>query len=377
MLTTFALAWAMTALQAAGATSAATAATPAASDGWRVELSLQLVTGTDRGGRFAAWNGDGRGLVEGFVAVGPNMCDLAGGSREPAEGSGAAWRYAVRTLQQSPLEAVVNVEWQRLWANGERVPNAPVASQVLTLRPRAPVVLDVFTPAVPGTCGTRSANLAIALVEARSVGGVGARAAGVVQSAGGGSGGAGGGRGGGRTSGAGSGGVGAGGVGASAGGSSRGVGAVPGTLFETPAPPTHDVELWLVHTLPGGTEQVSRLTAAVSRNVGSYEFPAVPIPTGRGSLAVEVSGKIHVLPSRTTFAAGTGTSAPAQLLVVIDRRVRSAGPPSVDTSGSSGKLIDLPSEKDVISFELPGVSGPVQELLAGHQFSLRVRVTPK
>jgi hypothetical protein len=79
--------------------------------------------------------------------------------------------------------------------------------------------------------------------------------------------------------------------------------------------------------------------------------------------------------SLITQTANEPTAAP-HISVKIDRRARAGGPPLLDITGGSSMVIDVPSPSDVLSFEFPALQKSAEDLLKGHQFSLRVRVTP-
>lgn len=84
-------------------------------------------------------------------------------------------------------------------------------------------------------------------------------------------------------------------------------------------------------------------------------------------MKVEVSGFI-----RPSIQGGNVTG----VTVMMDRHLTSDGPPPLDTHGNSSKQMMLPNPKDVIAFELPALQSAEGDLLPGHQFSLRLRITP-
>jgi hypothetical protein len=57
------------------------------------------------------------------------------------------------------------------------------------------------------------------------------------------------------------------------------------------------------------------------------------------------------------------------------RRARGDGPPPFESLGEGAKVVAIPLGKEVVSFELPPLQRSAEDLLAGHQFSLRLRVS--
>jgi len=65
-----------------------------------------------------------------------------------------------------------------------------------------------------------------------------------------------------------------------------------------------------------------------------------------------------------------------RLVLSISRRARASGARPLDTRGGSYFFLDIPSASDVLSFEFPSLQKATEDLLKGHTFSLRIRVTP-
>ena len=151
---------------------------------------------------------------------------------------------------------------------------------------------------------------------------------------------------------------------------------------------TYDAELWLVHRKPDGTESVQQQTlhfGGLGAN-GTFTFPSIQVQTSKGAITVDITGKIQAFTGdqvpendrmRPMLMTSLDASSAAQhLSVSIDRRARATGPPLLDITGGSRMVIDVPSTSDVLSFEFPALQKSAEDLLKGHQFSLRVRVTP-
>jgi hypothetical protein len=159
----------------------------------------------------------------------------------------------------------------------------------------------------------------------------------------------------------------------------------------------YDAELWLVHRHPDGTETVQQQSMHIGMVEQTFTFPAVPVQTSRGEITLDFSGKVQAVfgplpadpqaasPSRLTYTyyllSGSGNVMLApdktvRLSVSNARRSRSAVTPPLDTRGGSYFFIDIPMPSDVVSFEFPALQKATEDLLKGHTFSLRIRVTP-
>jgi hypothetical protein len=123
--------------------------------------------------------------------------------------------------------------------------------------------------------------------------------------------------------------------------------------------------LWFVHTRPDGTESVQQRAVTVGGDGAAFVFPPTSIDTARGTVLVEVSGRVRV--------ADAAADSPV-LDVWINRLVQTEGEASGEGFGGAHKTIPLRSASEVVSFELPPLSGSAQGLLRGHQFALRIRV---
>jgi hypothetical protein len=160
-------------------------------------------------------------------------------------------------------------------------------------------------------------------------------------------------------------------------------------------------ELWLVHKQPNGEEQVQQLSIQFGPSGTDYSFPPVQVNTSKGAVTVDITGRLEMNPRpgeadpsaralyarlvtrqvRVDPATGAATSvAPAvpegsKIQLSISRRARSTAT-ALDVSGGSSMAIDLPKPEEVLSFEFPALPKATEDLLAGHKFSIRLRVTP-
>ena len=159
-------------------------------------------------------------------------------------------------------------------------------------------------------------------------------------------------------------------------------------------------ELWLVHKQPKGEEQVQQLSIQFGPAGTDYSFPPVQVNTSKGVVMVDITGRLEVNPrpgeadssARAMYGrlvtrqvridpatgAATETAAvpeTAKIQLSISRRARSTAS-ALDVSGGSSMAIDLPKPEEVLSFEFPALPKATEDLLAGHKFSIRLRVTP-
>ena len=159
-------------------------------------------------------------------------------------------------------------------------------------------------------------------------------------------------------------------------------------------------ELWLVHKQPNGEEQVQQLSIQFGPAGTDYSFPPVQVNTSKGVVTVDITGRVEMNPrpgeadtsSRALYgrlltrqvridpATGAATETPAvpaasKIQLSISRRARSAAS-ALDVSGGSSMAIDLPKPEEVLSFEFPALPKATEDLLAGHKFSIRLRISP-
>lgn len=159
-------------------------------------------------------------------------------------------------------------------------------------------------------------------------------------------------------------------------------------------------ELWLVHKQPNGEEQVQQLSIQFGPSGADYSFPPVQVNTSKGVVMVDITGRLEMNPRpgeadtsaralygrlvtrqvRVDPATGAATETAAvpetsKIQLSISRRARSAAS-ALDVSGGSSMAIDLPKPEEVLSFEFPALPKATEDLLAGHKFSIRLRVTP-
>jgi hypothetical protein len=295
------------------------------------------------------------------VFASASFCQLGAGYRDLPAMAAHAWRFTAKVISANADIAVVQVEWQRIMDQGTAVTGAPTSVQ-LTLKAGDREVLDSVAPEGTGSCSVTNA-----VFEARylalDIGAVRPGAAG--GAAGGGVGrGAGTGGGTGASVGAGSG-SGSGRGGGVSGG--RAVGHAVGRQASSDPDVLH-VELWLVHSVPGGEEQTVYQALRSSREGAMFAFAPRSIQTAQGAITVQVTG---------SFSTRSGPGG-AHLIFATDRRV-SFGPvrgASTDEQGTSRLTQPMPGPDDVLSFELPALTGTNGRPAVPDQFAVRVRIRP-
>ncbi len=296
-------------------------------------------------------------------------CAIGGGNRPAPDTATDAWRLSGKVQSLDASEAVVQLDWQRIRANGVAA-SSPSGSIQLTLHPGDRVPLDSASPEGTSQCMAQTivfeARYDTRLGWARGKGGSGFR----VGATGGGSsvGGAaagpatGAGAGGGRSTGMGAG-TGS-GMGLGGGGGAR-IGSEPGSR-------QLDVDLWLVRNAPGRKEEAVHQALHGVRGGAAFAFAPVSIDTPRGPASVQIAGSFHVKLDES------GTQ---QLVVATMRDVRfaAAGSPGQNTpqsiQGSSITTHPMPGPDDVLSLEMPPLRSRQGDATAApDQFSLRIRI---
>lgn len=270
------------------------------------------------------------------------------------------WSLSTRVLSLDQERATVQVTWQSIRRDGQDVTDAPRSSTVTLARGERSRVEDIQTPA-RGECPARLANLEVVFASlsemyprmvptaiGRVAGGAANVPAGTTAP-----GGAGGGR-------------------VVFEGSTGGVTNVA-VRQGASAPAMLHADLWLVRSVPGQPDATMHQTSSVSSIPVTFAFAPVTIETGSGTATVQVEGTVEVgyTPEgerRFFFAASrrlgfTPTSRPAR-----------DGAPVIE--GSSKTSVSMPSEEQILSFELPPMQVPGGATLPD-RFSIRVRLTPR
>ena len=373
------------------------------------------VRGYQTGGRTTSMAGDSAAdRLSGYVWANQTLCGVGTGSQPPTSTPWAGWQFTGTVLADVPGEMTVRIEWRRMWENGAPVQNGAAGTQTIKLRNGERAELDRVAPANTGGCGTTEAKLEAAVISrAPYLVGVARGAGGGVR---GGAAGRGASRGGvatGTTSGTGMTGVRGGGAGAGGGGvSGTGVqGTVPGGRgrvmpMRSANQGSYDAEIWLVHTKPDGTEAVQQQTVRFGAAPKPFVFPPEEVTGSGGPITVDITGSLQLggpglryynfstnvagrggrgattgyfartdqnAPAKPA-AAGSETPATVRFMLSIARHARRTTP-FIDTRGATDVSVEMPKPLDVLSFELPPLQKSTEDLLKGHTFSIRVRIT--
>ncbi len=265
------------------------------------------------------------------------------------------WNISTRVLSLDDERATVQITWQPVRRDGQERSDPPQSTTFTLARGERSRVEDIHVPA-RGECGARSAALEVVFASRNELY---PRPAGLSATRGGG------------------------GVsnvptatktgetlhGQVAGGvTSIAVGRAGG-----PTPTILLADLWLVRSAPGHADTTTHVTSLVSSIPAAFAFAPVTIDTGSGTATVQVAGVVEVglTPEgerRFFFSASRRMG-----FVPANRPVRDGAP---QNEGSSKTSVPVPSEDQILSFELPPLRLPGGATLPD-RFSIRVRLTPR
>lgn len=287
---------------------------------------------------------DPTSFTEYLFSMDNSPCSVGGSVRDLASPPTYGWRVSGRVLQRLDENLLVQIEWQRLWEQSQRLNNGLKGSMQVSLHVGDRLPLDeIYVPAVPG-CDALGTRLEATVFE-RVVSPPRAKMRGTGAMVG----------------------VGAGRGSGSGMGSGQGQGETAlagfGPGISSLAAPVA-VELWLVHTLPDGGEKVQRMTVPASPS-SRFRFPAIKIATAEGDATVEISGGV---------AAVVDVSGEKQLRMLIQRRV--SDNPLVIGGGTSISAYQMPKPGDVYSFETPALRVKGVEVKSD-RVSLRLRLAER
>jgi hypothetical protein len=316
----------------------------------------------------------GAGLVHLFSRQ--TLCAPAASAvTEPADAA-FGWRIASQIVTRTDTSVVVTLDWRRLWDGGKRTNSGPGTTAQLTMHPGDRIPLDQIVNMSP-SAECRAVGLGLEVKLARMPPPAPPPAP-----------------------------------------SALPLGATPGGAAPVNA------ELWLTHTSPSGTEQVSRQLVRVPENGGRFTFTQPGLSTTRGEISVEIAGTID------RFRSPNGEF----LVLFMNRHVSGGSLPAAGVGAITGTVVPMPGTAEVLEFGLSGArpvggggrggtviarsggggavgsagppemrrgsgvaaAGPrgtggggfvaartsnanlaqVATLLEGHQFSLRLRITP-
>jgi hypothetical protein len=359
------------------------------------------------GGRTGSMAGDSASdRLDSYVWADQTLCGMGAGDQPSGTTPWVGWHFTGTVLADVPGEMTVRIDWKRVWENGVKVQNGAGGTQTIKLRNGERVELDRITPANPGGCGTIEAKLEAAVTSRASyfLGVARGGGRGVLSGVGAGA------RGGAAGRGAGAG-VGSGtGTGTDATGTLQKNARTLRLIKQGP----YDAEIWLVHKKPDGTEVVQQQIVRFGAAPKPFVFPPEEVPGGGGAITVDIAGSLQLNGpgyrfynfSNFNFAQGYGgrgaatgqfaradpptppspparagqaaasaeTPATPRFMLSIARHARRTTP-FVDTRGATDMSLEMPKPGDVLSFELPPLQKATEDLLKGHTFSIRVRIT--
>jgi hypothetical protein len=287
-------------------------------------------------------------------ASGPERCLMGAGNKQPPAAATDVWRFSGKVVSSTSEEVVLQLDWQRQLADGGAV-GSPGASQQLTLRAGDRVLLDSATPQnVP--CWT-SVGFEARYMPSPMRGMIASAKKGASQAP-----------------------LGGGGVASSGGATSVSgharhpvSGSGGGRREWVSAFPNFDVSLWLVRSVAGKQDEVWHQTLRTGHDETAFAFAPVTAETARGPVVLQVTGSVAVSSSpagpQLQFETKRRATYPA-----TDAAPRDGGQ---DVQGGSRTTIPLPGPEEVLSFQLPPLTGRSDRPAVPDQLSVRVRITPR
>lgn len=320
-------------------------------------VSVMLRTASASGQPRTTAGSDRGDEVIARVTTDANLCTLGSGDFALQRPHDYSWEITARVVSRAADMLTADVTWKQLEGPGA---GNPQRAQTVVLKSGERVVLETIRPSGSPRCGTEAtleveAGSRIRMRPGSTVGvGVGGGRSGGI---------GGGGAAGGLSAGARSGG--SSGVGASAGGgagagSAVGVGAFElrdpiGVSASLPPGNPFSVEMWVVRTLPNGTERVEAHDRAENISAVAKKFGPVSVATPAGNVSVTIGVDLR------TFA-----RAKDPLSVLINRDEIFDGKPG---HGGTSRVSGVPGETEIISLELP------QSARYADRFSVRLKFT--
>jgi hypothetical protein len=234
-----------------------------------------------------------------------SVCTTATASATEPNDAGFGWRVSSHTVSATASEIVVSIDWQRRWDRGRRITDGPAGTVQLTLHPGDRIPLDhIQNPQPTDVC--RAVGLGLEIRAARA----------------------------------------------------------PSTATPAPALPSQlplgaieggagprGADVWLVHGLPAGTQQAQHQALRLSADGGAFSFAPVKLSTPQGDVLVEIAG---------TFRRYRAPSGGEFVLVSMTRNITGDGMPPGGVNGSTGTFIPLPGPEEVLSVEMSSAGAPMR-----------------
>jgi hypothetical protein len=300
-------------------------------------------------GSFAAAAFDDGPDLDSTVSV--NQCSAgAGNGDRQIPNATDIWRFTGKVVSADPERAVVQLNWRRTLAQGKKTAGNEASVQ-LTLRNGESVTLDHAGPSCPSMTITFEARYGPRPFGGVRTSGVTAPMSGIVRGS-----------------------VRSNGVIAGSTGITPGeLDAVAGSNQDKGVPSTRvfNIDLWIVHAIPGQSDQVTHSQLRINENGGQFSLAPLRVNTAGGVSTVQIAGSLLVV---------VANGSEERLVFRTTRRVTppttdSVPDPSRDSFGSSLVVNRLPGPDDVLSFEMPPIQVGSETL--PDRFSIRLKVTPR
>jgi hypothetical protein len=260
------------------------------------------------------------------------------------------WRFTGKVVSADRERAVVQLNWRRTLAQGKKTAGNEASVQ-LTLRNGESVTLDHAGPTCPTMNITFEARYGERPFGGVRTSGVTAPMSGIVR-----------------------------GSMTSNGVMAGSTGITPGGLDEPagsnqdkgiPSTRVFNVDLWIVHAIPGQADQVTHSQLRINENGGQFSLAPIRVNAAAGASTVQIAGSLLVV---------VANGSEERLVFRTTRRVtppttENAPDPSRARFGSSLVVNRLPGPDDVLSFEMPPIQVGSETL--PDRFSIRLKVTPR
>ncbi len=295
-------------------------------------------------GSFAAAAFDSGAALDSTAWV--NQCSAGAGTGErPTANATDSWRFTGRVLSADNERAVVQLNWRRTLSQGQKTAGNEASVQ-LSIRNGQSVTLDQAAPSCPTMNITFEARYGPVAFQGVRPSGVTAPMSGIVR------------------------------------GSVSRNSELPGSTGVSPetagsnqpipSTRTFNVDLWIVHTIPGRADQVMHPQLRINESGGEVTLAPIRVNTAAGISTVQITASLQVV---------VANGAEERLVFHTVRRVT---PPTVgaaapdsshDIVGSSTVMNRLPGPDDVVSYELPPIQVGSETL--PDRFSIRVKIAPR
>lgn len=224
-----------------------------------------------------------------FVYTRGNLCQSGITHSAPPADVTEGWKVTVVERSRAGSQVTLGVTWSRMWERGRQVASGSGGTSELVLQRGDRLSLDTITRASdPAVCAGTSKSLELQ-VGATTI-----------------------------TS--------------------------PAPAGDSPLDGIVDAELWMVHTLPNGTEIVEHQIVRLVNGVIGFAFRGGPVDTAGGQVAIELSGQLKAV-KREDGSRG--------LWAALTRGVTRLATGLTSISGPTTTTAEWLTPKDVVSLDLP------------------------